>query len=203
MSILEELQGQFVYVTVKCDGSSMTIAKTETIDHGQDIAELDGGPRFGYGGSVGVASRNWNLTETPSSAYWRAAHANNDALIDLIVDQPWLAVQGELVGPGIQGNRLGFTEHKCLVFDIYHRNEGRYLSIEEMEALAEIWGFSLVPLIDKGFELSYTAEDLLYMAEGKYDGTDNEREGIVIRSMDGKRLSIKAISNRFLLKGGE
>ena len=44
------------------------------------------------------------------------------------------------------------------------------------------------------------------LAEGKYPGTSNEREGIVIRPLHekhslvlGGRLSFKAISNRYLL----
>jgi len=48
------------------------------------------------------------------------------------------------------------------------------------------------------------------MAEGFYEGTKNEREGIVVRPRDGEifsptlngRLSFKAISNRFLLAEG-
>jgi hypothetical protein len=50
----------------------------------------------------------------------------------------------------------------------------------------------------------YTQDDLLALAEGKYERTNNEREGIVIRNNDdGPRVSFKAISNRFLLKGGD
>jgi hypothetical protein len=53
-------------------------------------------------------------------------------------------------------------------------------------------------------------KSLLKLAEGKYDGTSNEREGIVIRPrtvtyspvLQG-RLSCKAISNKYLLRGGD
>jgi hypothetical protein len=46
------------------------------------------------------------------------------------------------------------------------------------------------------------------MAEGKYAGTKNEREGIVVRdvessrseTLDGNLLSFKVLSNKYLLK---
>lgn len=57
---------------------------------------------------------------------------------------------------------------------------------------------------------SHDQASLLSLAEGHYPGTRNEREGIVIRPQTentstalGGRLSFKAISNRFLLKGGD
>jgi RNA ligase (TIGR02306 family) len=183
--LLAALQGRPYYITVKCDGSSMTVAVHDD--------------------KVKVASRNYRLAETPDSAYWRAAHANDDGLIKFVEANPHLAVQGELVGPGIQGNRLGLTEHKCLVFTIYDRSMGVRLSWPEMIDMATSWGFELVPLLVRpsyGFDM--TQDDLLSLAEGKYDRTTNEREGIVIRSADSyERISFKAISNRYLLKGGE
>lgn len=181
---LASLRGRPYYITVKCDGASMTIAEHDS--------------------RAKVASRNYRLADLPDSAYWRAARANNGALLDLVVDQPWLAIQGELVGPGIQNNRLGFTEHRCLVFNIYDRKAGEYLTLAEMVELSEAWGFTLVPVLEIGYLFNYDQDQLLALAEGKYNGTKNEREGIVIRSNDrGPRVSFKAISNRFLLKGGD
>lgn len=183
--LLDALQGRPYYITVKCDGSSMTVAMHDSY--------------------AKVASRNYRLTDTPDSSYWRAARANNDALLDCVVEQPWLAIQGELVGPGIQNNRLGLSEPRCLVFTIFDRSIGVRLSWVEMKEMADTWGFDLVPLVvppTHGFNL--TQEDLLVLAEGKYEGTTSEREGIVIRSADPfDNISFKAISNRYLLKGGE
>ena len=75
--------------------------------------------------------------------------------------------------------------------------------------LAEI-GLPVVEVVEEGDAFAHTLESLLKLAEGKYPGTNNEREGIVIRprrettsSVLVGRLSFKAISNRFLLKEGE
>jgi len=179
---LAALQGRPYYITVKCDGSSMTVAMH------------DGEPK--------VASRNYRLSDVEGSAYYAAAR--NSGLLETVRQHPQYAFQGELCGPGIQNNRLGLTQHECFVFNIYDRNEGRYLSLWEMKALQEMYRFHTVPVLDTGLFFKATQEQLLEFAEGKYEGTKNEREGIVIRSNDsGPFVSFKAISNRYLLKGGE
>lgn len=183
---LESLHGRKYYITVKCDGASMTVAE--------------------HDGKVKVASRNYRLARTEGSPYWRAALKGPKPGMSLIhfVAVTGLAVQGELVGPGVQGNKLGLDDVECLVFNIYDRNEGRYLPLQEMWELQRKWGFKLVPFVEMGHLFNYTQDQLLALAEGKYEGTSNEREGIVIRSNDDlPRVSFKAISNRFLLKGGD
>lgn len=181
--LLAALQGRPYYITVKCDGASMTVSK--------------------HDGWVKVASRNYRLADTPDSAYWRAAR-NGKGLMDMVNQNGHFAVQGELVGPGIQNNRLGLKHHTCAVFNIYDRLAGRFLSWSEMRKLQYDWGFDMVPLVMFGDPFVFDQEYLLNLAEGKYEGTTNEREGIVIRNDDdGSRVSFKAISNRYLLKGGE
>lgn len=180
---LAALQGRNYYITVKCDGSSMTVAS--------------------HDGQVKIASRNYRLAKNVDSPYWRAAY-NSEGLLDMVHTHPEYAVQGELVGPGIQGNRLGLTEHYCLVFDIFDRSMGRYLSLLEIRALEFDWGFNTVPLVEYGDCFTHSQESLLALAEGKYPNTTNEREGIVIRNAGTlDRVSFKVISNRFLLKGGD
>ena len=178
---LESLQGRAFYITVKCDGSSMTVAMH------------DGVPK--------VASRNYRLSDVEGSAYYRAARESD--LLNIVEANPHLAFQGELCGPGIQNNRLGLHAHRCFVFNVYDRSEGRYLDLLDMAALQVEYGFHMVPVAVIGGCFTDTQESLLALAEGKYEGTQNEREGIVIRSNDdGPFVSFKAISNRFLLRGG-
>lgn len=184
--LLRNLWNRPYYITTKCDGASMTVAMH------------DGQPK--------VASRNYRLAHNPDSPYWRAAYnegENGLTLLDFVESHPNLAVQGELVGPGVQNNRLGLVVPMCLVFTIYDRDLGVRLSLTEMQECAADW-FWLVPLLEWDSAFNYDQDDLLRMAEGKYEGTKNEREGIVIRSVDPfDSISFKAISNRFLLKGGE
>lgn len=175
---LEALQGKPYNITIKLDGASMTVAM--------------------HGGEPKVASRNYRLADVDNSAYWNAARNGN--LLHFVQLYPHLAVQGELCGPGIQSNRLGLAEHRCFVFNIYNRDLGVYEPYDRIWQAAQEFMFDIVPVIEWGMSFNADAEDLLKFAEGKYEGTNNEREGIVIR---GDGISFKAISNRYLLKGGE
>lgn len=84
-----------VVVTLKADGTSMTVYRHE--------------------GHFGVCSRNWELTESDSNAYWKMARA-----LDLPNTLPeGMAIQGELVGPGIQKNPMRWTEQQFLAFNVY------------------------------------------------------------------------------------
>lgn len=178
--LLAALQGKMYYITVKCDGASMT------------IASHDDQPK--------VASRNYRLANVPGSPYWQAAEPH----LWIAESYPFWAVQGELVGPGIQNNRLGLMKPEFRVFGIFDREQQLYVSFVELREICDGLGLKMVPLLECGYRFSYDQDDLLGMAEGKYEGTNNECEGIVIRSQGTDPLiSFKVISNRYLLKGGE
>ncbi len=186
--VIEELLGRPYYITVKVDGTSGTFC----------INPLDG--EFHVCGRTMSIKPNDNI-------YWRAARKY--PVEAMLRQRPNLAVQGEVAGPGIQKNRLALKETAFYAFDVYDMEEQRYLDYDAMhEALSEA-GVPMVQTLETGNAFQHTLESLLALAEGKYAGTKNEREGIVIRpmreifspSLKG-RLSFKVISNRFLLKEG-
>ena len=81
-----------IRVTVKLDGSSCTvIVRDGKIDQ--------------------VCSRNQSLMESDSNAFWAAAKK-----LELPVGD-WV-IQGELMGPGIQGNQLGLTSPELFVYQV-------------------------------------------------------------------------------------
>lgn len=187
--VLDELGGLPYEATLKYDGTSATFC----VD-----------PRDG---DFHVCSRNMSVLEG-ESAYWRVARKYD--LETVLRRFPHLAVQGEICGPGIQKNRLNLKEISLFVFDVYDMSTGRYLE----PAAAREWlvenGLTPVEVMETSEAFRYSLEDLLALAEGKYPGTSNEREGLVLRPLRetpsavlGTRLSFKAISNRFLLKGGD
>ncbi|MFO7576538.1 MAG: RNA ligase family protein [Pelovirga sp.] len=123
---------------------------------------------------------------------------------------PHWIIQAELVGPGIQKNRLGLQGIELRVFNLYDQQAARYLDCDEAAAILATHGLPVVDLLERGESFAHDLPSLLALAEGFYPGTRNEREGIVIRPQQethslvlGGRLSFKVISNRFLLKGGE
>lgn len=173
-------------ITEKLDGSSMTA--------------------YMINGEFGVCSRNLDLKRNRDNSLWKAAY--DQSLEELLegydaFDRCDIALQGELIGEGIQGNPYKIKGQRFFLFDVYLINEGRYMTPSERHVLVSATGISHVPLVDLGVMLhDASVADILTTAEGKSvlnPGT--EREGLVFKRMDAKA-SFKAISNRFLIKQG-
>lgn len=187
--IIAELAGRPYVITVKCDGTSATYGIHR------------------HSGAFTVCGRNWSL-KRGNNAYWHAAEKYQ--LETSLARHPEMIVQAELVGPGIQKNRLGLTGIQLAAFNVYDQKADRYLAHDEAGAFLKSIGVPMVEELERGECFAHDQASLLTLAEGFYAGTQNEREGIVIRPLVesvsqilGGRLSFKAISNRFLLKGGD
>ena len=173
-------------VTEKLDGSSMTVYVNDD--------------------DFGVCSRNLNLRDTETNTLWRVAH--REQIITAILDSGRnLAVQGELIGEGIQGNPYRLKGQSFYVFDIYDIDAGHYLRPAERQLFCSDHELQHVPVIAHTARLMDTLgiasmENVLKFAEGaSVLHASAEREGVVFKCTD-RSLSFKAISNRFLLKGG-
>lgn len=187
--VLDELRALPYVCTLKCDGTSATYTLSP------------------FDGEFHVCSRNLSLLDG-DNVYWQLARALE--IEQVLRDNPGLAIQGEVCGPGIQKNRLALKAPALLVFNVYDAANARYLNDAEMRAFCVRNGLTAVQVVERSDTFYHTLETLLTLAEGKYPGTQNEREGIVIRPQTEQnstvlagRLSFKAISNRFLLKDGE
>jgi RNA ligase (TIGR02306 family) len=166
-------------VTEKLDGSSMTVYHRD--------------------GETGVCSRNLDLKETEDNTFWKIAR-KNFLLEKLTTRGVNYALQGELIGEGIQGNPYKITGQEFYLFNIYNIDEGRYLTPVERTLFAEENTIKHVPIIDPLFIIIETVEQLLDLAEDKSELNKNvEREGIVLKRLI-DNVSFKAISNKFLLK---
>ena len=172
-------------VTEKLDGSSMTV--------------------YIIDGEVGVCSRNLDLKPNKDNSLWATAY-KNEIDVKLIQSLSNLAIQGELVGNGIQGNIYKMRDQEFYVYDIYDIDAGRYFTPAERVAYCKVWDIKHVPVFKTDFMLTTeTVADLLQMAEAKSvmgDISGPEREGVVYKCNE-RQVSFKAISNKFLLKGGE
>jgi RNA ligase (TIGR02306 family) len=174
--MIEALKGQKFYSTVKADGSSGTIYKTN--DH------------------FGVCSRNLELKDTEGNSFWRLAHK-----YDLINKLPNdYAIQFETIGPGIQKNRLELSEIDMRVFNVWDCKKRCYLDAEDAFQFCKDIGVPTVEIVDWNETFNFdTDEQLRKKAEDKYKGTKNDREGLVFRPMketmvNGERLSFKVIN---------
>lgn len=169
------------YVTEKLDGSSATFYLKD--------------------GEFGVCSRNLELLETEGNTFWKVARE-----LDLENKMKSLgkniSLQGELIGEGIQGNRYNLKGQTVRFFTGFNIDKYQRIPFIEMTVMLMEMGLQYVPILNQefGFLLPDTVEGMLNYAEGKSALNDKkEREGVVVRSMDGT-ISFKAISNKFLLE---
>lgn len=178
-------------ITEKLEGSSMTCYLMLN-----DEEQLE----------FGVCSRNLNLKETEGNSFWSTARAEG------VEDRmrgwntfPEFAVQGELVGPGVQDNIYGLSKLEFYVFDVYNISEGVYLRPSERRALVEAIGLKHAPVIEESATIYGTLNitdipQLLDYADGKsvVGFSGHLREGIVFKEVNGG-MTFKAISNKYLL----
>ena len=118
-----------------------------------------------------------------------------------------LTIQGELCAPGIQKNRLKLTRPEWYVFTI--RVNGKRIGLRKMQEICGSLGLTMVPVEEVGVDLPSkypTVEALLKRADGDYP-RGGKKEGIVIRPTEpvfseriGADLSMKVVSNKYLLK---
>lgn len=175
-------EGTIWEVTEKLDGSSMTVFYNE--------------------GQIGVCSRNLELKEDENNTFWKAAKSNGATSV-LTNKGKNIALQGELVGPGIQGNKYNLTDHVYFVYDIFDIDKQSYFLPEERQAFCKDAFLNHVPVLNHVHftkDSTETIEDVLKSAEGKsVAGSKPEREGLVYKSYKTQD-SFKAISNKWLCK---
>jgi hypothetical protein len=120
------------------------------------------------------------------------------------------ALQGELIGEGIQKNKYALKGQTVLFFNAFDIDKYLYYNRTAfIELIAWTLALESVPVVSdvEGFKLLPTVEEMLEYAEGKSALNPNhEREGIVVRPYEEiehvkyGRVSFKVVSNKFLLK---
>lgn len=168
------------YVTEKLDGSSATFYLNND--------------------QFGVCSRNLDLEETEGNTFWKVAR-------ELQIEEKLreygrnLAIQGELIGEGIQGNPYNIKGHTVRFFNVFDIDSQTYYGLPMFLALFEHQlKLETVPVLTNlTMKLPQTIDECLAFADGKSVLNQNfDREGVVFRTMD-RNISFKAISNKFLL----
>lgn len=185
-NILEDYRGERVYITEKLDGTSFTCYYKD--------------------GKFGVCSRNYELKESEDNTHWKVArHFNIKEKMEWLGKN--IALQGEIVGPGIQGNKYKLPSPTVFFFTGYNIDNRERITFNELESIVIKFNCELVPVLEYNMQLPTAPinliEHMLNYAEGKSVlSSSTEREGVVVRGLD-KVFSFKAISNKFLLKNEE
>jgi RNA ligase (TIGR02306 family) len=210
-----EVKGMFPSVIPKTDQERVQNLKAELAEwltdelHWEVTEKLEGSSMTVYvrDGDVGVCSRNLDLKHNTDNSLWRAAY-RYELPAKLAHIGRNIAIQGELVGNGIQGNIYQMRDQDFLVYDIYDIDAGRYFTPAERKAFVAEHGLNHCPVLAYSARLTDTLgltnmDQILKFAEGKsvMGMIGCEREGLVFKCHE-KQVSFKAISNKYLLKHG-
>ena len=173
--------------TEKMEGSSMTV-------YFREVEETR---------TFGVCSRNLDLKETAGNSFWSVARK-------LQLEEKlamWgrnIALQGELIGPGVQNNIYGLTEHQFRLFDVFDIDTQTCFTPAARRQLAQEIGVLHSPVLSESISLTdETMASILADAEGKSQLAATEREGVVYKCNENPSISFKAISNSYLLRHGD
>ena len=189
----ETMKGRKWEITCKHDGTSCTIAYAPSIDAENPVI---------------VCSRNLRLK--PQSAdgkvpvYWQMANKYDiPNKVRYHFPDNELAVQGEIVGPGINGDRNREKEYEFKCFRIWDITAQRWMNPNECSRACDVMGIPHVEVVATDypfFDKIPTMELAITFAEGE-TAEGNEREGVVLKTCDdGPFYSCKIINNKYLLK---
>jgi len=152
--------------------------------------------------TFGVCSRNIYLPKQDNSNYWKIAKKYNieNVLRNMIGNNKYIVLQGEIIGVGIQGNKYGLKDLDFHAFNLIVDNIkfDNYTS----EKLLKDQNVKFVPIIDNNFKLKSTVNEMVKYSNGQSQLANTLREGIICRNYE-KNVSFKVVSPDFLLKHGE
>jgi len=190
--VLTRHKGTKCYITEKVDGSSATY--------------------YYKNGEFGVCSRNLELKESPENTLWKLSK-------ELHIEEKLraygknIALQGEIIGNGIQKNPLRLDNTKILFFNVFDIDKYSYLDFADFKALIDNFELETVPIIDTNYILTDNMEELVKLSiSNSIINPKIYREGIVIRPLIEKfdmqlsqgfgsgRLSFKCVNPEYLLK---
>ena len=166
---------------------------------------------YSLNGGIGACSRNLELKVNEENKDNSIVKVFTDSrLRDLLPEIDNIAIQGELMGNGIQGNREGLTAHKFFIYNMQDISTKRFIApAERMSILNRLYELGVdkkmidhVPILHNDIDLGTlnlnSVDELLTFAEGP-SLVHPIREGLVFKRLDGG-FSFKSISNKFLEK---
>lgn len=156
--------------------------------------------------AYGVCSRNYEMKDDESSVWSRVGKELN--LENRLRNRgTFMALQGELVGPGIEGNIYQLAKTEFRVYAIYDILLQQYFTPEERYKICAELGLLHVPILAHQVNLtmydnSEGLDKLLEYADGISELNHRvSREGVVYKAINGC-CHFKVKSNAYLLEQG-
>ena len=183
--VLDRHKGEMCYVAEKLDGSSVTFYVNNK--------------------EFGACTRNLELVEDPENTIWKIAR-ELDIENKLRAAGINAAIQGEVIGEGVQGNPLKLRGQAIRFFNGIDIDRRAYLSFDKFIGMMRDLGLETVPIIAADYQLENDINAFVKMATRKsLVCPDAWAEGIVVRPLIERvdpvigRVSFKAINPEFLL----
>ncbi len=184
-NVLTELAGTRCYITEKLDGSSATY--------------------YLRNGEFGVCSRGLDLLEDDKNSFWTVARALSiESKLRALGRN--MAMQGELIGEGIQSNKYKLRGQTVRFFNVFDIDRRSFYDFEAFVTFIRELGLETVPILDSAYTLIDNVPNLVALSEGSSVLAAVPREGIVIRPLTEQRnaelgrVTFKVINPTFLLK---
>jgi len=157
-------------------------------------------------GDFHVCGRKIDYKPDVENVYWKIANKYN---LGEKLQGYNFSIRGEIYGEGLQKNRLGIKGQDFFVYDVVDLDTMRYFDYAELLGICGRLGLKMVPVEYVG-PFTFTLEQLISLAHGKYDNTKNLKEGIVVRTSTEQysqtlrgRSSFKVVDTEYLLKNNE
>lgn len=178
---LKSFNGREFMVTEKLDGTSFTAYINK--------------------GSFGICGRNYEFQIEGSNKNTYINTAEELGLKQRLTSLGRnIAIQGEMIGEGIQGNPYKIPGHTIKFFTVFDIDKYKPLAPNEAHEILTGIGLKPVPVVKNKMVFNFDIDNILKFAEGRSMLSGIEREGLVFRAVDDSSVSFKVISNIFLLK---
>jgi len=198
--LLASCEGQNIYISEKCEGSSFSAIYMKT--NGNWLSKL-----LNKGGTFFACSRNNVVFNSSKGISIEKSSTHNVVKLAIKYDllnkmrklNRNMAIQGEMCGGKIQGNIYKLSELELRVFSIYDIDKKAYVSYQELIDITTQMELSLVPIVAVDAPLINDVNYYLELAKGKSKLNPKvNREGLVCRAMDSS-FSFKAINPEYIL----
>lgn len=196
----EDFKNLSFFATYKMNGSSATYAYITDVDKHIDTLETDDD-----NGQFFVCSRTQTLKDCKKSPFHVAA-ATLDIKNKLKSFHERtgrnIAIQGELLGRGIQGTIEKIYDYTVHFFSVYDIDNQEYLPFQQAIEILNELHLKTVKVCDifEPFKRFETVDDFIEYSDNLTPIHADIPEGIVYHSCGERAVSFKAISSKFLLK---
>lgn len=197
--LVEDYKNIQFFATLKMNGASLTAYYTKVEEQQYSTLDVDKD-----GGQFIVCSRSNTLkpTENPYTVACNNLGVENKLKAYNENHNTQYALQGELLGKGIQGTSEKFLEYTVRFFSVFDVIEQKYIPFGKSLDVLEEMGLPSVNVLDVMYPFIdlENVDDFVEYANNIESPHSDTPEGVVFHSVDTPVCSFKVISPKFLLK---